>query len=73
MTEYEELKKRVEILEERNIIYNWTEACPQWAQPYVQKALDLGWIKGDENGFLGLTDDTIKCIVIMLRKEGIMQ
>ena len=78
MTEQErkqfgELQTRVKILEEQNIVYNWTEACPKWSQPYVQKALDLGWIKGDENGFLRLTDDTIRIIVIMLRKEGIMQ
>ena len=71
--QFEELKARVKILEEKNIVYNWTEACPKWSQPYVQKALDLGWIKGDENGFLGLTDDMIRTLVIMLRKEGIMQ
>ena len=71
--ELESLKKRVEDLENKDTVYNWTEACPKWSIPYVQKALDLGWIQGDENGFLNLTDDKIFTLVVMLRKDGIMK
>ena len=71
--EFEALKKRVSELENKHIVYNWTEACPEWSIPYVQKALDLGLIKGDENGFLNLTDDKIFSLVVILRKDGIMK
>lgn len=54
-------------------IYNWTLACPEWTRPYVQKALDLGWVHGDENGQLGLTDTKIWCLVVMLRAHNIME
>ena len=54
-------------------IYNWTLACPEWTRPYVQKALDLGWIHGDENGQLGLTDTKIWCLIVMLRAHNIME
>lgn len=54
-------------------VYNWTLACPEWSRPYVQKALDLGIIKGDENGNLGLTDTKIWCLVVTLRAAGVMK
>lgn len=54
-------------------VYDWTLACPEWTRPYVQKALDLGWIQGDENGQLGLTDTKIWCLIVMLRAHNIME
>lgn len=57
----------------KELIYNWTTACPDWSQPYVQKALDLGYIKGDLQGQLNLTDTKIWCLVVMLRAKGIME
>ena len=71
--EFESLKKRITELENKHTVYNWTEACPEWSVPYVQKALDSGWIHGDENGFLNLTDDKIFTLVVSLRKDGIMK
>lgn len=59
--------------EEEEMIYNWTLACPEWTRPYVQKALDLGWIHGDEKGQLGLTDTKIWCLIVMLRALNIME
>ena len=53
--------------------YDWTEACPEWSIPYVQKALDMGFIKGDEQGRLRLTDDRIWCLVVSMRINGIMK
>ena len=68
--EMKTLKKRGE---NKVIYYDWTEACPDWSIPYVQKALDMGIIKGDEQGRLRLTDDRIWCLVVMLRINGIMK
>ena len=53
-------------------IYNWTEACPEWSRPYIQKALDLGILKGDTLGQLGLSLSDIRMLVMMLRAQGIM-
>ena len=54
-------------------VYNWVTACPAWSQPYVHKALELGIIKGDENGLLNLTDTKIWCLVVTLRANKIMK
>ena len=54
-------------------IYNWTTACPEWSQPYVHKALELGWVKGNEKGELNLTDIKIWVIVVLLRALGFME
>lgn len=48
-------------------IYNWTTACPQWSWEYVHRALELGLIKGDENGNLNLNDEKIWTLVVILR------
>ena len=55
------------------LYYDWTTACPEWSQPYVQKALDLKILKGDSEGRLRLTDDRIWSLVITLRAHGIME
>ncbi len=68
------LERKVEKLEKnQEPEYNWTMACPEWSRPYVQKALDLGLIKGDENGQLGLTDTKIHSLILMLRAHKIME
>lgn len=61
-------------LKEENIMvyYDWTEACPEWSRPYVHRAIELGFIKGDEQGRLRLTDDRIWCLVVSMRINGIM-
>ena len=53
--------------------YDTIDACPSWARPYVQKAIDKGYIKGDEQGRLGLTDDRIWSLVVSMRINGIMK
>ena len=53
--------------------YDTTEACPSWARPYVQKAVDKKFIKGDEKGRLRLTDDRIWSLVVSMRINGIME
>ena len=37
---------------------------PEWAKPTVQKMMDKGFLKGDENGCLGLTDELLRVFVI---------
>lgn len=72
LEEMKTLQKRDE--EEMAIqYYDWTLACPEWSRPYVQKALDLKILKGDEQGRLRLTDDKIWCLVIILRATGVME
>lgn len=43
-------------------IYNKIEELPQWAKESVQKAIDVGVLKGTGNG-LGLTPTEVKMIV----------
>ena len=43
-------------------IYNKVEELPDWAKPSVQKAIDVGVLKGTGNG-LGLTQTEVKMIV----------
>ncbi len=53
--------------------YDTVDACPSWARPYVQKALELGILKGDEGGKLRLTDDRIWTLVVCIRINGVME
>ena len=59
--------------DEDMIIYNTEKECPVWAQNYIKKAIELGWIKGDEKGRLNLDDTKIWVLVVLLRSQGIMK
>ena len=70
MTQYEELKN--EISEMKNIIdklngkfiYNYMDSnMPDWAKPTIQKMMDKGYLKGNEKGELGLTDELLRVFV----------
>ena len=62
--EYEELNERLEKVE-NPMIYDYVdENMPEWARPTVQKMMDKGFLKGDENGCLGLTDELLRVFVI---------
>jgi hypothetical protein len=67
---YPQEKEEIEMKEK---IYDTISACPEWSKPYIQKTLDLGWIKGEGNGKLGLTDTKIWCLVVLLRAQNIMK
>ena len=78
MTQYEELKAEVKELREeikalKPVYYDSVEDCPEWSRPYVTKAVEMGYIKGDEQGRLRLTDDRIWTLVVILRVNGIMK
>ena len=63
MTQYEELKKMIENIS-NPMIYNYIDdKMPEWAKPTIQKLVDKGALKGDENG-LGLTDELLRILVI---------
>lgn len=46
------------------MIYNYIDCnMPEWARPTIQKLVDKGCLKGDENG-LNLTDELLRILVI---------
>ncbi len=63
----------VEEEETEEMIYKTIDDCPAWARPYIQKAVSLGCIKGNEQGELNLDDTKIWCLVVILRAIGIME
>ena len=68
---FNELCEKVKKLEYRieNVKpkYNWTTACPKWAQATVHKLLQKGFLKGDENGQLNLSEDMCRMLTILDR------
>ena len=63
VSQYEELKKEIEVLK-NPMIYNYIdENMPAWARPTIQKLVDKGILKGDENG-LNLTEELLRMLVI---------
>lgn len=66
---YKEEKEEIPMTEK---IYNKLEECPEWSRPYVYKAYELKWLKGDGVG-LNLNDSKIFTLVIMLRALNIME
>ena len=47
--------------------YNWTLACPDFAQATVHKLMQKGYLKGDENGQFNLSEDMCRILVILDR------
>lgn len=69
--EYEELKAEIAelkaVVDELNgkMIYNYVDKnMPEWARPTIQKMIDKGFLQGDENGCLGLTDELLRVFVV---------
>lgn len=48
-------------------MYKTMENVPQWAKETVQKVIDKGALKGDENGNLNLSGDLTRTLVILDR------
>ena len=77
MTQYEELKKEISALKAENaqlkavadtvnnkMIYNYIDSnMPEWAHPTIRKMVDKGFLQGDENDRLGLTDELLRIFV----------
>lgn len=69
--QYDELKKRLDDLEDRiskienKMIYNYIDDnMPQWARPTIQKLVDKGFLRGDADGKLDLTDEMLRMFVV---------
>ncbi|MBR0277613.1 MAG: N-acetylmuramoyl-L-alanine amidase [Clostridia bacterium] len=71
MTQYEELKQKINEVSPN--YYDTINKCPDWSQKYVQKAVDMHILQGDEQGRLRLTDEKIWALVVILRTVGIMK
>ena len=59
-TELEELRNTA-----KSVIYDYVDDnMPEWARPTIQKLVDKGLLKGDEEGKLGLTEDLMRMLII---------
>ena len=59
-TELEELRNTVKYK-----IYDYVDDnMPEWARPTIQKLVDKGVLKGDEDGKLRLTYDLMRMLII---------
>ena len=64
LTEFEHLNERLEKVE-NPMIYDYVdENMPEWARPTITKLVDKGFLKGDEEGKLGLTEDLIRMFIV---------
>ncbi len=64
VTQYEELKSEIDGM--KPMIYDYIDDnMPQWARGTVQKLKDKGFLRGDENGRLGLTHEMMRTLVIL--------
>jgi len=59
-----ELEKRIAVLENPMIYDYIDDNMPEWARPTIQKLVNKGYLRGGEDGRLGLTDDLMRMLVI---------
>lgn len=65
MTEQQTRKIAQEEIKKANAkVYNRVQDCPAWAQNTVQRLVNKGFLQGDENGKLGLTEELMRVLVI---------
>lgn len=50
--------------EEDDMRYKYYDDMPDWAQPTVKKLMDKGYLKGEGDGVLNLSEDTLKVLVV---------
>lgn len=63
-TQVNELRQELDQVKNK-MIYNYIDQnMPQWARPTIQKLVDKGILKGNEQGELGLDDDLLRMLVI---------
>lgn len=53
-------------------VYHSLSEVPDWGYATVKAFLDSGFLKGDEKGDLNLSQDMLRVLVIMERKEGVL-
>lgn len=60
--------------EDENMVrYDSVKDMPKWAQKDMQKLIDLGYVRGRENGKLDLSDDMVRILIINGRMNGILE
>ena len=65
VTQYEELKKEIDVLKsQQETIYHYGSTIPQWAAPTMQKLIDKGYYKGENDGDLNLPESLMRVLVI---------
>ena len=50
--------------DEEEMRYTYYEQMPDWAKPTVSKLVRKGYLKGEGDGVLNLTEDTLKVLVV---------
>lgn len=60
----EKLEKRIENVKPK---YDWTTACPKDYRPTIHKLTQKGFLKGDQNGQLNLSEDMCRMLTILDR------
>lgn len=55
---------RKQIVEERELRYRYYEDMPDWAKPTVSKLVRKGFLIGEGDGVLNLSEDALKLLVI---------
>jgi len=69
-TEVYELKKTIEEIKNSSnkMIYNYIDSnMPSWARDTVQNLVTKGYLKGNENGELSLSEDMLRILVLLDR------
>lgn len=73
-TKFNALVEAVEGLAEKvdkltnKMVYAWVDDnMPEWARPTITKLVNLGYLKGDEEGRLNLDDNMLRILVILDR------
>lgn len=61
---WDAFKKSLIKEEDDEVRYKYYDDMPDWAQPTVKKLVDKGYLKGEGNGVLNLSEDTLKVLVI---------
>lgn len=60
----EDLKSQIMTLKQARKRYDTVESVPEWARQTVFKLMERGFLQGDENGNLELTDELLRIFVI---------
>ena len=57
--------KEIDYIKAQLATYDYIdENMPEWAIPTITKLVDKGFLKGDEEGKLGLTEDLIRMFIV---------
>lgn len=59
-----DMNKAYKEYKEEKIMYNTIEEVPEYANPTIQKLMDKGWLQGDKDGNLKLTEEMCRMFVV---------